>query len=330
MIDFLYKNVFRRIFFQIDPELIHNLAIIFMRASSYIPFVKNFLSSMYNVEKGFDYLGLRFKNPVGLAAGFDKNAEVFDFIEALGFGFCEVGSVTLKPQKGNSRPRIFRVVEENAIINHIGLENKGAYYVAKNLEKKKKKTKIPIGINIAKNNDVEGEEAILNIFECFIVLKDLGDFFVFNVSCPNVEGLKMNSINYIEGILEKVLSVNRKPVFIKISPDLNDVELEMIVKICERYNVGIVATNTTKRRDLIKIRKFDKIDGGLSGKPLGRLSFEMLKKIRNISKKVELISCGGIFKAEDVKKRAVLGVKLFELYSSFVYEGADIIRKIIL
>lgn len=334
MRDFLYKNVFRKIAFQIDPELVHNLAIIFMRTSSYIPFVKDFFSFIYGVEKSFDYLGLRFKNPIGLAAGFDKNAEVFDFIEALGFGFCEVGSVTLKPQKGNPKPRIFRIVDEEAIINYIGLESKGVYYVAKNLEKKRRKTKIPIGINISKNNDVEGKDAILNIFECFMILKDLGDFFVFNISCPNVANtkeIKINVKDYLEAIIDKVLSTNnKKPIFIKISPDIDDLDLEKIIMTCEKCKVGLITTNTTKRRDIIETKDFDSIKGGLSGKPLSDLSFNILKKIRFYSSNIPVISCGGIFEKNDIEKRANLGVKLFEVYTSFIYEGPQIVRKLVL
>lgn len=329
MIDFTYKILTRYLLFKMDPEFVHNIALKNLKFASKFSFLKRVVGFVFSSEKPFEYLGLKFKNPIGLAAGFDKNAEVFDFIEALGFGFCEVGSVSLRPQKGNIKPRIFRVVDEYAIINHIGLENDGAYVLAKNIEKKKHKVSFPLGINIVKNNDVDFKNAASNISECFSILKDLGDFFVFNISCPNVEGIKYNVSSYIEDIAEKLTKYNlKKPIFVKISPDLNDEDVYSIISVSRKCSFGLVATNTTKRRDLLKTRLFDNISGGLSGRPISSYSLDMIKRIRSLDKDIDIIAVGGISSSSDIKARADLGVKLFEIYTSLIYEGPTIVKKI--
>ena len=330
MIDFLYNLLSRNLLFRVDPETIHNLFLREVKFISKFDFIRRVVKSSLSSEKPFEYLGLRFRNPIGLAAGFDKNAEVFDFIEAIGFGFCEVGSVSLNPQKGNPKPRIFRVVDECAIINNVGLENDGADVVARNIEKKKHRVSFPLGINIVKNNDVDFDAAPSNIAECFSILKDLGDFFVFNISCPNVGEEDFDPSLYIEGIFDRIVRFNtKKPIFIKISPDLGDEELYKIVSVSKRCGFGLVATNTTKRRDLLTTRSFDDVRGGLSGKPIREYSFEMIKKIRSLDKEIPIIAVGGISDGSDISRRAEMGVKLFELYTSFIYAGPGIVRKLL-
>ncbi len=329
MIDLLYR-VLRDILFMMDAESIHNATVLKFKIASEIPFIRTVIRNFFKVKMEFEYLGVKFVNPLGLAAGFDKNGEVFDFIEAMGFGFCEVGSVSFRPQKGNPKPRIFRVLEEQAIINHIGLENKGAYAVAKNIERKKKRVSFPVGINIVKNNDTELKDAANNIFECFKVMKDLGDFFVFNISCPNVGEVKINIYDYILKIADRISMVYvKKPKFIKLSPDLDEREIEVAVKACMECGFGVIAGNTTKRRDILKSRSYDDIKGGVSGKPLNRLSFEMLGKIRRIDDKIPVISCGGIFDRSDIDMRRKMNVSLFEVYTSFIYYGPGIVRKLL-
>ncbi|MCX7905261.1 MAG: quinone-dependent dihydroorotate dehydrogenase [Elusimicrobiales bacterium] len=329
MEDFLYKKFIRKLLFMFDPEDVHNFVLEIFRYSNYIPFFEKIFGC--RIKKPVNFLGMKFINPIGLAAGFDKNGEVFDLIEKLGFGFCEIGSVSLKPQKGNPTPRFFRIVEENALINHIGLENKGAYYVAKNIEKRKHKVKFPLGINIVKNNDVDFEQAADNICECFKVLKDLGDFFVFNISCPNVEKTNENIEVYVERIIEKIANLTvDKNFFIKISPDLEYEEIYKLIKICNIYKFGIVATNTTLRRNILKSRNFDNVKGGLSGLPLSEISLDVIRKIREIDREIPIISCGGIFNKDDIENRKKLGIEIFEIYTSFIYEGPGIINKLCL
>jgi len=323
MEDFLYKKIIRRILFKMDPEIAHNTAIFFLKIFSHIDL--DFLKNNYKV---FEFMGIKFKNPIGLAAGFDKNGEVFRAIGNLGFGFIEVGSVTLKPQKGNPKPRLFRIVNEKSIINHFGLNNYGAYDVLKNIERYNKKN-IVIGINIAKNNDIDFKDAHKNIRDCFKVLKDVGDFFVINISCPNVEMLGFNTSNYINNIIEEIRGIsNKKPLFIKISPDIADDEIKNIVEVCVKSNCGIVATNTTKRRDVIYDERFKNIKGGASGACLKNISLEVLRKIRKYSNEIPVISCGGIFDKSDIEERKKLGANLFEIYTSFIFEGPSIIKKL--
>ncbi|MGC9069954.1 MAG: quinone-dependent dihydroorotate dehydrogenase [Elusimicrobiales bacterium] len=329
MVDWLYR-AFSGILFMIKPEEMHNTALLGFKIAGEIEGVRRIVKGIFGFEQPFEYMGLNFKNPIGLAAGFDKNAEVFDVVEALGFGFCEVGSVSLKPQKGNPKPRIFRIVDEEALINHIGLENNGSYAVAKNIERKRKRITFPLGINIVKNNDVDLKDAANNIFECFRIMKDLGDFFVFNISCPNVEFFHRNIYDYISEIGEEINRICvKKPKFIKLSPDLDNRDLELAVKACKECGFGIVAGNTSRRRDILKNRCFDLIDGGVSGKPLNKPSSDMLEKIRKIDNKVDVISCGGIFEKKDIELRRTFGVRLFEIYTSFIYYGPGIIRRLL-
>lgn len=325
----LIYSLLKNILFRFDPEKVHNLAIKSFRRMADIDILMDAVSNIFKCETPFDYLGMRFRNPLGLAAGFDKNAEVFDFIDALGFGFCEVGSVSFKPQKGNPPPRIFRIPDEFAIINSIGLENLGAYDVARNIEKKKHKIKIPLGVNVVKNNDVDFKDSAVNVSQCLRVFKDLGDFFVFNMSCPNVKGFDGDIKSYLRKVFDSIASIDiKKPVFLKISPDLEDDQIRDSVITCVEYGYGIVATNTTRRRDLIKTRSFDEFEGGLSGKPLAGLSVDVIDKIRRYSSSIDIIACGGISDEIDIKKRQKYGVKLFEIYTSFIYRGPGIVKEI--
>ncbi len=328
MENFFYKRIIRKLAFILEAEKAHNIALKSFKILSNSNLIKSLIKKKFNIEKPLKIFGINFKNPIGLAAGFDKNGEVYDFIECLGFGFIEIGSVTLKPQKGNPKPRLWRVIEEEGIINHFGLNNYGAYEILKNIERKGK-PQIPLGINITKNNDVDFEDMDKNIFECFKILKDCGDFFVINISCPNVKQIKIDIPEYVKRIIERIKSLDEiKPLFIKISPDMKETEIKEITMLCEKTNCGIVATNTTKRKDTLKTREFDNINGGVSGKPLSSLSIKALKIIRETSKNIPVISVGGIFTYEEVKERKELGADLFEIYTSFIYEGPSIVSRL--
>ncbi|HOL62026.1 MAG TPA: quinone-dependent dihydroorotate dehydrogenase [Elusimicrobiales bacterium] len=328
-IDFLYKKIVRPIAFKIGPETVHDMAILKFKIASNFNFFKKIVSNYFTVNSPISISGLNFKNPIGLAAGFDKNGEAYDFLKCLGFGFIEIGSVTLKPQKGNPKPRLWRIPEEKALINHFGLNNIGAYGVLKNIEKKGKED-IVLGINIAKNNDCESEIAHKNISECFKILKDAGDFFVINISCPNVKGFTEGLKDYSKKIIESVKEIDDKKIlFIKISPDISDDDLKDISELCEKTKTGIVASNTTKRKDLIKTRAFDSIEGGLSGKPLGKLNLQTIEKIRSFAPTTPIISSGGIFDKNDIELRKKAGANLFEIYTSFIYEGPLQVRNLL-
>lgn len=328
-IDFLYKNIIRQIAFKFDAEDVHNLAISGLKLVSKFDFLKKIIEKKFQLNQPLKLNGLNFRNPLGLAAGFDKNAEVYDVIASLGFGFVEVGSVTLKPQKGNPGPRLWRIPSEKAIVNHFGLNNFGAVEFLKNIERKGK-PKIPLGINISKNNDCDFNNAHKNISECFKILKDCGDFFVINISCPNVECFSGNLRDYAERILKSVKEMDlSKIIFIKISPDISDNDITEITELCENYRTGIVATNTTKNRKLLITSDFDDREGGISGKPLSQKSLDVLKKIREKSRDVPVISCGGIFNHEDIKIRKEAGAQLFEIYTSFIYEGPSVVDNLL-
>lgn len=328
-VDSIYRFFFKVFLSRVDPEFIHNLVLAEFSLMSKIEILRCFFSRIFRCIKPIRFMGIDFPNPIGLAAGFDKNGEVFDFIEVLGFGFCEIGSVSLRPQKGNPKPRIFRIVDEEALINHIGLENKGSYVVARNIERKRHKVKFPIGINIVKNNDVDFDKTHINVAECFKVLKDLGDFFVFNISCPNVREFKGDISDYLTRISDRIVMIDdNKPKFFKISPDVSDIEIKRIVEVVRKYGFGIVATNTTKKRNILNTRDFDYIEGGLSGRPLSELSYDVVKKIKDIDNGIPVIACGGIFDISDIKRREKLGVSVFEIYTSFIYRGPGIVKKL--
>ena len=323
MMEFLYKKIFQKILFKIDPEDAHNLAILFLKIISNLD-----INFSKGVDDPFEFMGIRFKNRIGIAAGFDKNAEVFRAIGNLGFGFIEVGSVTLKPQKGNPKPRLFRIIDERSIINRFGLNNCGAVEFLRNIERYDKKN-IVLGINIAKNNDVDFKDSHKNIAECYRILKDGGDFFVINLSCPNVERFEGDIYEYSKRILTEIKSISdKKPIFLKISPDLTDVDIKKVVDVCVEFNVGIVATNTSRRRDIIKNEHFRRIEGGLSGMCIKELSLDTLRKIRSYSNNIPVISVGGIFDRSDIEERKKLGVSLFEIYTSFIFEGPSILEKL--
>lgn len=326
MTDFTYK-ILKNILFKFDPEFIHNFAVFNLRFLSNFEFVKKILIKNFDVLMPVEVMGMRFRNPFGLSAGFDKNAEIYNFLRCFGFGFIEVGSVTLKAQIGNKKPRLWRVVDEISIVNHMGLNNIGAYKVRNNIEKNGKDD-IVLGINIAKNNDCDFKDAYKNIGECFRVLKDCGDFFVVNISCPNVSGFMGDFYEYVSSIVKEIKNIdNIKPIFIKISPDLDDKEINQITSVCEEYNCGMVVNNTTKRK-ILKTRVFDNIDGGTSGMAIKDISENMISKIRSISKKIVIISSGGIFDYDDIEKRRNLGAQLFEVYTSFIYFGPGIVKKL--
>jgi len=324
-----YENVIIPLFLLLDPEKSHNLVIKSLSFISYIPFLKKIISEIAGDFKDEVMVnGVKFKNKLGLAAGFDKNAEAYDVISELGFGFIEIGTVTLNPQKGNPRPRLWRIPENKAILNRMGFNNYGARIVAKNIEKKGK-IKIPLGINIGKNTDCSIEEAHKNYSECFRILKDLGDYFVINVSCPNIKDLKkLQNSDFLKKILDSILKIAERKFFLKISPELSNENLNEIIKICLDYKIGLIAVNTTTDKSLLPL-KWKSEEGGLSGVPLSTLAKNKLREIRKISKDIPLISCGGVFSKEDFIDRISLGADLVQIYTSIIYKGPFIVKKIL-
>lgn len=278
--------------------------------------------------------GLKFANPLGIAAGFDKNGVVVNQLASMGFGFVEVGTVTYEPQAGNPKPRLFRVPGDQALINRLGFNNDGAFVIAERL--KDLKRQCVVGINIGKNKDVPNEEATDNYLKSFDLVHPVADYVGVNISSPNTPNLrdlqKAESLDELLGALQKrnrELSV--KPLLVKIAPDLTEFEIEAIVDIALKYKVhGIIATNTTISRDGLKTIDVDKIGpGGLSGRPLTKRSTDVISTIYRYSKgDLPVIGVGGVFTADDAFEKIAAGASLLQAYTGFVYGGPSFARDV--
>ncbi|HEY8387042.1 MAG TPA: quinone-dependent dihydroorotate dehydrogenase [Parasegetibacter sp.] len=352
----MYQTV-RKILFAFDPESVHYFAMDSLRIACKIPLLKSTLHRSFSVkDEGLkkDVFGLTFKNPVGLAAGFDKNAMYLDELEILGFGSVEIGTVTPLAQPGNDKPRLFRLPEDKAIINRMGFNNDGVKAVARRVKewrerREKKPTKnqvshddIPliIGGNIGKNKITPNEEAWKDYEKCFNELFPCVDYFVVNVSSPNTPGLReLQEKDSLRRILSHLQTINhrhssKRPLLLKIAPDLTQSQLDDIIDLAEEIKLdGVVATNTTIAREPLTAnskRKSDTIGaGGLSGKPLMERSTEVVKYIAHQSEgKIPIIASGGIFTAEDAQEKLKAGASLIQVWSGFIYEGPGIAKKI--
>lgn len=336
----MYKLLIKPVLFLFDPESVHYFAFSVLKVLNKIPGFPNLLRILYKTNypnlkvKAF---GLEFDNPIGLAAGFDKNADLIDELANLGFGFIEIGTVTPVPQAGNDKPRLFRLPDDEAIINRMGFNNKGVEEVVQNL--KKRNSKIIIGGNIGKNKITPNENALSDYEICFEALFNFVDYFVVNVSSPNTPNLRaLQEKEPLTNLLLGVQKLNKaklkpKPVLLKIAPDLTDSQLDDIVEIVETTKIdGLIATNTTISRDGLKedMAKVEAIGaGGLSGKPLKARSTEIIKYIHQKTKgKVPIIGVGGISNTYDVKEKLAAGASLVQIYTGFIYEGPAIVANI--
>jgi len=280
---------------------------------------------------------LKFKNPVGLAAGFDKNAEYIADMTNLGFGFIEIGTVTPKPQPGNDKPRMFRLVPDEALINRMGFNNQGADVAATRLKNLKDRKGLLIGGNIGKNKVTPNEEAVNDYIYCFNALFDYVDYFVVNVSSPNTPGLRdLQEKEPLKHILNTLQSLNiaksaPKPILLKIAPDLTDSQLDDIVEIVlETQIAGVIATNTTiSREGLQSQQELINEAGGVSGRPLTKRSTEVIRYLSEKSNKAfPIIGVGGIHSAKDAIEKLDAGASLIQVYTGFIYEGPGLIAKI--
>ncbi|MBK0402131.1 quinone-dependent dihydroorotate dehydrogenase [Adhaeribacter sp. BT258] len=336
----MYKELLRPLLFQIDPEKVHNYSYTALRTAFRLPFSAKIAENLYcinNPKLEREVFGLKFPNPVGLAAGFDKNALLVDEFSHLGFGFIEIGTVTPRPQPGNDKPRLFRLPVDQAIINRMGFNNQGAETAAHRL--KYRKSNIIIGGNIGKNKDTPNEHALRDYEKCFDALYDVVDYFVVNVSSPNTPGLR--ELQDKEPLMELLAAVQRKnnakakpkPLLLKIAPDLTDSQLDDIVEIARETKLaGIIATNTTISRENLETHLSDIQEigaGGLSGKPLKERATEVIKYLRSkLSENVRIIGVGGIITADDAIEKLNAGADLIQLYTGFVYEGPALVKAI--
>ncbi len=328
----MYKKI-RKFLFKLDPEKAHNLSLSCLKIVGKFPFIlKKISKPIEDSALERELFGLKFKNPVGLAAGLDKNAKYYKELSMLGFGFIEIGTVTPRPQPGNEKKRLFRLVEDSAIINRMGFNNEGVEAVLKRL---KKNTSVLIGGNIGKNTAIPPEGYTTDYIECFEKLHPVVDYFTLNVSCPNVNShAKLNDTDYLKELIAEIQSLNKtkekqKPILLKISPDLTDEQLLDIIELVKETKIdGIIATNTTTSRENL-ISPYQDEKGGLSGKPLKERSTEVIRFLAKHSNKAfPIIGVGGIHSAKDALEKIEAGADLVQIYTGFIYKGPKLIRKI--
>lgn len=336
----MYKQLLRPLVFKLNPEKAHYLTFDLMKlalGNAFGRFVSKAMLEYKHPKLKKQLFGLTFENPVGLAAGLDKDAKVFNELGALGFGFIEIGTLTPKPQPGNDKPRLFRLPNDKAIINRMGFNNEGVDAAVIRL--KNRKTKAIIGGNIGKNKVTANEDAVKDYEYCFNALFDVVDYFVVNVSSPNTPNLReLQDKKPLTDLLNHLQNINnskpkRKPLLLKIAPDLTDSQLDDIIEIVASTKIdGIVATNTTIAREPLTYPKAE-IEaigmGGLSGKPLTKRSTEVIAYLKTKSNNAfPVIGVGGIHSPEDAIEKIKAGADLIQLYTGFVYEGPALIKNI--
>jgi dihydroorotate dehydrogenase len=334
-----YKSIIRPFLFQFDAEKVHHFVVHSIKIGFKIPGVYTLfqrITTINHPKLERELWGLKFSNPVGIAAGFDKNAEFFNELSAFGFSFIEIGTVTPIGQPGNVRPRLFRLIKDQGIINRMGFNNNGLHQAVLRL---KKPHKTIIGGNIGKNTATPNSTAINDYVANFEGLFDWVDYFVVNVSCPNISDLReLQDQKALTEILTKLQEMNnakpkRKPILLKVSPDLNDQQLDEVIAIVHDTGIdGVVATNTTITRDTIQFGKMDAQaigNGGLSGKPLRDRSTEVIRYLSEKSGKAfPIIGVGGIMTANDALEKIKAGADLVQVYTGFIYEGPMIAKRI--
>lgn len=336
----MYKAVIRPIFFLFDPEKIHYFTFSLIKIVCKIPFVSSLFRKLYLIEdKRLEKIlfGITFKNPVGLAAGFDKNAVLYNELANFGFGFIEIGTITPKAQIGNPKKRLFRLKDDQGIINRMGFNNDGIEAAIKNL--KKNKGHVIIGGNIGKNTATTPENYTEDYCEVFKALHPYVDYFVLNVSCPNVEShAKLNDKDYLLALIAACKKLNakkerQKPILLKIAPNLNTIQLDEIIDLVNETKIaGVIASNTSTKRENLKVSK-ERLtaigNGGLSGQPIKKQSTEVIKYLAVTSNKsFPIIGVGGIHSEKDALEKLNAGADLVQIYTGFIYEGPALIKRI--
>ncbi|MCB9205428.1 MAG: quinone-dependent dihydroorotate dehydrogenase [Flavobacteriales bacterium] len=334
----MYKILFRPLFFLLDPESAHHFVTGLFQFLMKIPGVKPITESLYKVEDKRlerELFGLKFPNPVGLAAGFDKQASFYKEFSSLGFGFIEVGTITPKPQDGNPKPRMFRLPKDEGLINRMGFNNGGLEMARKNLQDRDRS--FIIGGNIGKNKVTPNENATDDYIQCFQQLYDLVDYFVVNVSSPNTPGLReLQDKEPLTKLLATLKAENSKlnqpkPILLKIAPDLTDAQLDDIIDIVADTEIdGVIATNTTISREGLKTSEsITKEAGGVSGKPVRDRSTAVIRYLHSKSNGAfPIIGVGGIHSAKDAIEKLNAGASLVQIYTGFIYEGPALVKQI--
>ncbi len=327
-----YRRVARPLLFSFPPEWVHHVSLGMLTRTPLASLIEPLAHRSFpGLEKKL--FGLTFPNPIGLAAGIEQNAEGVTVWPRLGFGFMELGTITPRPQSGTLSPRVFRLPVEQGLINRLGFPNVGMEEVAQRLERVKNSGRwptTPVGLNLGKNKDTPLTEAGRDYVACFRRTRDLADYFVVNVSSPNTPGLReLQQGQLLDSILAPMREEDpeaKRPLLIKIAPDLSEEQLETVVAAVERYRLaGIVATNTTIDKTGLSVQE----EGGASGRPLARRSTEIIRLLHRLTGgRVPIIGAGGIFNADDAREKLEAGASLLQLYTGFVYEGPLVARRI--
>lgn len=330
----MYKTLIRPLLFKFDPEKVHHFSFRGLKLLARLPFGMRLIGASLTEDKRLEreVFGLKFKNPIGLAAGFDKDATLFNELSDLGFGFIEIGTLTPKPQDGNPKKRLFRLKEDSAIINRMGFNNQGVDAAVLRLKKNKG---VLIGGNIGKNKSTPNEQASEDYKICFNALYPYVDYFVVNVSSPNTPNLRaLQEKEPLTELLTVLQTLNKKkdrqkPILLKIAPDLSEEQLLDIIDIVRQTRIaGVIATNTTLSRDGLVSTDSTEL-GGLSGKPLTQRSTEVIRFLAEKSGRAfPIIGVGGIHSAEDALEKLRAGASLVQLYTGFIYEGPQLIEDI--
>ena len=331
----MYKFLIRPFLFSLDPEKAHHFTFKYLKLIHKIPLIPALIRAIYKVEHPSlhrEVFGLHFKNPVGLAAGLDKDAKLYKELDNLGFGFIEIGTITPKPQPGNPKKRLFRLIDDQGIINRMGFNNEGVEAAIKRLKNNKN---VLIGGNIGKNKLTPNEEATNDYLICFESLFNYVDYFVVNVSSPNTPNLRsLQEKEPLKQLLNALQNKNNtynhpKPILLKIAPDLTNEQLLDIIEIVKETHIaGVIATNTTIAHNNL-LSPNQKETGGLSGKPLKKRSTEVIRFLSEKSDKAfPIIGVGGIFNEEDALEKINAGACLIQLYTGFIYEGASLVKRI--
>jgi len=333
----MFYSAIRKILFKIDPETIHEMTIKGFKATGATPL--NLLYKQKVQSKPVDVMGISFPNPVGLAAGLDKNGECINAFAAMGFGFIEIGTVTPRPQPGNDKPRIFRLPEANAVINRMGFNNKGVDYLVDQV--RKANFSGVLGINIGKNKDTPEDKAKDDYIHCMRKVYNFATYITINISSPNTPGLR--SLQYGDALNEllSALKAEQKqlaeqydkyiPIAVKIAPDLSEDEIGSIAQCLVDNNIdGVIATNTTLSREGVEDLEHGQEQGGLSGAPVKDKSTQVIKLLaKALDNRLPIIGVGGIASGGDAKEKIVAGAKLVQVYTGFIYQGPNLVKEIV-